>query len=81
MIFTTVDSSCANRFHNKQATEGISHSDVSRAIALKTDLIPGVYEGGLKTWECSLDLAYFLMQVYSSEELKFPYLAHLHNEY
>lgn len=22
-----------------------------------TDLIPGVYEGGLKTWECSLDLA------------------------
>lgn len=22
-----------------------------------TDLVPGVYEGGLKTWECSLDLA------------------------
>ena len=21
-----------------------------------SDLIPGVYEGGLKTWECSLDL-------------------------
>lgn len=22
----------------------------------QSDLIPGVYEGGLKTWECSLDL-------------------------
>ena len=21
-----------------------------------SDLLPGVYEGGLKTWECSLDL-------------------------
>ena len=22
-----------------------------------SDLLPGVYEGGLKTWECSVDLA------------------------
>ena len=22
-----------------------------------SDLVPGVYEGGLKTWECSIDLA------------------------
>lgn len=22
----------------------------------QSDLIPGVYEGGMKTWECSLDL-------------------------
>lgn len=25
-----------------------------------SDLIPGVYEGGLKTWECSLDLVAYL---------------------
>ncbi|KAF8880028.1 hypothetical protein BD779DRAFT_1612805 [Infundibulicybe gibba] len=25
-----------------------------------SDLVPGVYEGGLKTWECSLDLASYL---------------------
>jgi len=25
-----------------------------------SDLIPGVYEGGLKTWECSLDLVDYL---------------------
>jgi protein-histidine N-methyltransferase len=24
------------------------------------DLVPGVYEGGLKTWECALDLAAYL---------------------
>ena len=26
----------------------------------KTDLIPGVYEGGLKVWECSIDLCRYL---------------------
>lgn len=25
-----------------------------------SDLVPGVYEGGLKTWECSLDLVQVL---------------------
>jgi protein-histidine N-methyltransferase len=25
-----------------------------------SDLVPGVYEGGLKTWECSLDLVGYL---------------------
>jgi hypothetical protein len=28
-----------------------------------TDLIPGVYEGGLKVWECSVDLCRFLASV------------------
>ena len=35
-------------------------SDTLQAIQQKTDLIPNVYEGGLKTWECSLDLCLFL---------------------
>jgi hypothetical protein len=26
----------------------------------KTDLVPGVYEGGLKVWECSMDLCRYL---------------------
>lgn len=25
-----------------------------------SDLLPGIYEGGLKTWECSVDLASYL---------------------
>ena len=24
------------------------------------DLVPGVYEGGLKTWECALDLTTYI---------------------
>lgn len=28
-----------------------------------TDLIPGVYEGGLKVWECSVDLCRFLASI------------------
>ena len=28
-----------------------------------TDLIPGVYEGGLKVWECSIDLCRFLANI------------------
>ena len=32
-----------------------------------SDLVPGVYEGGLKTWECSLDLVEYLHELqYSS---------------
>ena len=29
-------------------------------IDAPSDLVPGVYEGGLKTWECSADLAGYL---------------------
>jgi protein-histidine N-methyltransferase len=28
-----------------------------RYVEAPSDLVPGVYEGGLKTWECSIDLA------------------------
>ncbi len=29
-----------------------------------SDVVPGVYEGGLKTWECSLDLVDCLHMIY-----------------
>jgi hypothetical protein len=32
----------------------------------KSDLIPGIYEGGLKTWECSIDLCRYLYELYST---------------
>ena len=32
-----------------------------------SDLVPGVYEGGLKTWECSLDLVDCLDEILSGE--------------
>ena len=32
-----------------------------------SDLVPGVYEGGLKTWECSLDLVYCMDSIHGDE--------------
>ncbi|XP_021260199.1 histidine protein methyltransferase 1 homolog [Numida meleagris] len=35
---------------------------VSKSISSHSDLIPGVYEGGLKIWECTYDLMDFLSE-------------------
>ncbi|XP_043910253.1 histidine protein methyltransferase 1 homolog [Protopterus annectens] len=35
---------------------------VSRAISTHSDLIPGVYEGGMKIWECTFDLITYLLE-------------------
>eukprot|EP00584_Thalassiosira_punctigera_P016684 CAMPEP_0172555310 /NCGR_PEP_ID=MMETSP1067-20121228/58349_1 /TAXON_ID=265564 ORGANISM="Thalassiosira punctigera, Strain Tpunct2005C2" /NCGR_SAMPLE_ID=MMETSP1067 /ASSEMBLY_ACC=CAM_ASM_000444 /LENGTH=379 /DNA_ID=CAMNT_0013343825 /DNA_START=83 /DNA_END=1219 /DNA_ORIENTATION=+ len=37
-----------------------------------TDLIPGVYEGGLKVWECSVDLCRFLARVIDDSSMDTP---------
>ena len=29
-------------------------------VVSRTDLLPGVYEGGFKVWECSIDLVRYL---------------------
>ncbi|KAG5640438.1 hypothetical protein DXG03_008671 [Asterophora parasitica] len=49
-----------------QEEEPSAKSDQSAAgaalqfVQAPSDLVPGVYEGGLKTWECALDLAGYL---------------------
>lgn len=35
-----------------------------------TDLIPGFYEGGLKTWECSVDLCNYLLNHVTEGDIK-----------
>jgi len=35
-------------------------SPAARAIDLNSDLVKGIYEGGLKTWESSLDLLNYI---------------------
>ncbi|XP_072198970.1 histidine protein methyltransferase 1 homolog [Excalfactoria chinensis] len=35
---------------------------VSKSVSSHSDLIPGVYEGGLKIWECTYDLMEFLAE-------------------
>ncbi|KAF9011834.1 hypothetical protein BDQ17DRAFT_1420241 [Cyathus striatus] len=47
------------------ADETNQDKDDAKSTALEfiqapSDLVPGVYEGGLKTWECSLDLVNYL---------------------
>lgn len=47
---------------------GTGASDALAFVEAPSDLVPGVYEGGLKTWECALDLAGYLCgHVYGSE--------------
>ncbi|CDO71165.1 hypothetical protein BN946_scf184845.g35 [Trametes cinnabarina] len=47
-----------------QRTGGRSDLDFLDA---PSDLVPGVYEGGLKTWECSLDLVDCLESIYEGQ--------------
>lgn len=39
-------------------------------IDAPSDLIPGVYEGGLKSWECSVDLAAYLADTVHCNEIR-----------
>lgn len=50
-------------------TVGEEHRHVSalRFIEAPSDLVPHVYEGGLKTWECAMDLVDYLDSNNSSE--------------
>lgn len=36
------------------------HAAALEFIEAPSDLVPRVYEGGLKTWECSIDLVEYL---------------------
>ncbi|KAI0062656.1 hypothetical protein BV25DRAFT_1943026 [Artomyces pyxidatus] len=51
------------------AQEGDANADTLEFLDAPSDLVPGVYEGGLKTWECSVDLADYLEGVVSEEGL------------
>ncbi|XP_030846517.1 histidine protein methyltransferase 1 homolog [Strongylocentrotus purpuratus] len=48
-----------------QDVEGMieEKSDIKEAITTHSDLLPSVYEGGLKVWECSLDLVQYLQDL------------------
>ncbi|CAO1619656.1 unnamed protein product [Jaminaea pallidilutea] len=44
------------------AAEAERRREDATVVGTQSDLVPGVYEGGLKTWECSLDLVGVLAQ-------------------
>ncbi len=45
------------------------HEGIAKALSEKSDLLSGVYEGGVKTWECSLDLLEYLSSLDLSKAL------------
>ncbi|TBU35127.1 hypothetical protein BD311DRAFT_204677 [Dichomitus squalens] len=55
------------RFQLISADDGGGNDNESSEVDFidaPSDLVPGVYEGGLKTWECSLDLVECLDSIY-----------------
>jgi len=42
--------------------QGKFHDSFQGAESQRTDIVPGIYEGGLKVWECSIDLCNFLVK-------------------
>jgi protein-histidine N-methyltransferase len=47
----------------------IMQSDQDEHLLGDSDVIKGLYEGGLKTWECCIDLAKYLSQQSFADEL------------
>jgi hypothetical protein len=47
----------------------LMQNDQNAQLLGQSDVITGLYEGGLKTWECSVDLAQYLSQRQYSDDL------------
>ena len=54
-----------------QNVEEYSSSASNKALRSNTDLIPSVYEGGLKIWECSVDLVNYLHKLFLEKKIDF----------
>ena len=52
----------SNVEENLKDRQDVSGHDILTAAENSTDLIPLVYEGGLKIWECSIDLVEYLLE-------------------
>jgi protein-histidine N-methyltransferase len=61
-----------NMTQKKGSFEGLEAKKMTEwetySAGADTDLVPGVYEGGFKTWECSVDLTIKLHQQLCEEE-------------
>ncbi|KAF9116829.1 hypothetical protein BGX27_010446 [Mortierella sp. AM989] len=59
--FDTEENNKSKEQETAKATSGPGGAEML-ALAGKSDLVKGVYEGGLKTWECALDLVAYLAE-------------------
>ena len=55
-----IQSGCAGKGEEDEGDD--ETPGLLRALASQSDLVPNRYEGGLKTWECSLDLILYLSE-------------------
>jgi protein-histidine N-methyltransferase len=53
---------------NDDQGEDRAESEDRFSAGTQTDLIPGIYEGGFKTWECAIDLVAHLEERISQQE-------------
>ncbi|KAJ7340442.1 Histidine protein methyltransferase 1 [Desmophyllum pertusum] len=61
-IFSIKHVSESNVEENLKDRQDDSNNDIITAAEKSSDLIPSVYEGGLKIWECSVDLVEYLLE-------------------
>ena len=54
-----------------QNSSEYSSSATTKALKSNTDLIPDIYEGGLKIWECSIDLVNYLNKLLFERKIIF----------
>ncbi|KAL2916285.1 hypothetical protein HK105_204041 [Polyrhizophydium stewartii] len=52
-----------------EAVDAAPSNELAQSIEQQSDLIRGVYEGGLKTWECSVDLVAYLAQAFGARRM------------
>ena len=69
---TRIQSQHPSPSSSSSSTEPVEPSLVLEA-ARKTDLLKGVYEGGFKVWECSLDLLMFLKEIMTTTSSASPF--------
>lgn len=58
----------AKKLEQKRRKEGLDRIQELQYIDAPSDVVPNIYEGGLKTWECSIDVVQYLSQFVSTSE-------------
>lgn len=68
-----VDSNRAEEFIKEQKSGDGKENDsnIAAAFISNTDIIPNVYEGGFKVWECAEDLVLYLHEINQSNNFNF----------
>lgn len=61
--FQLIAQDASSRPDSQHGTLEFEALDDLAFLEAPSDLVPGVYEGGLKTWECSLDLVVCLHNI------------------